>query len=1528
MGLSYSSQSSTLSKQQATSFNVLLISLSLFQYLPLLLLSAGSSHSFILPAVDNSSTLLNLTKINEKQLSFSELYPNLASLHQLLTSSIEYSSGQQYAPSSAPASTEASEASSTAAQSSTEPMATDDLLSKDKSIINIKFIKKQSRKLDIKRQRRKADYLRSVALNFDAAYLVERWNNCTVRFKSYVASKESGELFVHTHHELAKQNYSKQIHVQIEGADCVQLPIRQLRPYANNITSLVVTGTGVQRLEKYVFGVGGLLKLEQLYLHANPQLNQLKSRTFDGLSLLSYLSIINNDQLSRLDADAFAGIKNLEELIFIGNAEHAWSHDQFSYLVRVVSSRILPNLVHLHLSRSKCEPDVDEDEREFALMRRHYHDFFVETNSTQLERTKSKEAKKPNAGIKINKHDLQLIDQVRYLQLEDCQIAYVHQDAFEPLVHNLVQLSLAYNPINPANLKQILRQFFVTNPNLSALKYTKKQRSLYSKLSKEMHQDVPGSADGESDGETNVADKFVEKFGDKFVEKFGDKFADKLADSKFNQINHQNQSNQAEPSGQPFSLLQTNLSSSSYMANASPSSRFNMVDSPIVQPEHIHTVNGNRTSPNRTAFGLESLDLSGVLTTLHVPKDLLIAISKTTIKQLYLRNVFWRELQAGDLPPMPSLHTLHLDYSFIELIDENVFNFCENLVSLSLKGNLLSTIPLNMLEPLTKLERLDLGGYKSKEPDPLFYRKFTFERKTFVYGTQLKNLNLDYKNLEILERKIFIGLFKLESLSLKHTNLKYVEYLTFFSLKSIVKIDLSSNPLLVGNIRLSEEDTFVGLEAIEEVNMSGCNITDRDINDQNLFKRMKENMRTLDLSNNQISRLDAQTFLDFNELRSINLAHNRIASWHTKIFAKQNFITSLEISHNRLTEITPSMLADFRRLKRLGFSNNPLICDCGLWKGSILWLNNDNKQKKILHKLNNHHEIQEHLESLVNRQQQIVTTVYASTDLQPPKSILDWLEYSNAEFLNEQHPLRSASYYCHMKEGGYSELNDTLEESSGALNSSVALGVFVNDLCLNSLFINGSLKFTMLIVIVTSLMLLTTFCLMIALVYNSTLRNLIVRIDDDFIHHYDYDAFVSYNFNDSDWVLNNLVPSLEELPGGSGGCPAQNGSKIHFSSIYPADDNQYNLRTWIRGKGGKKNAAKAQKPNRETERKHDNVNCGSNCNENCQQRGHESVQPDGQQNRIKLCVYERDFIAGKQISECITESIKNSRKVILVISKHFAQSPWCRFETDLAHHAMIEQNREGLILIKLEDDLSSEFLEKTAPQLHFLLKTRIYLQWSSNKREQQVFWRKLHSALGFTKTNNGTYNQIRNMYNRYQRPDLKRRHSVVLAPTQSELDPTDANNNVLDALNRNRSLEEPERTVVPLVDRVQFDQERDKLRQVDVQQSDLEDWRREAMDRTDGINERFHQKIDRRIDERQLNSRTDDRMNEKVFNKTDKEPDKNDGQDQVDSMQLTEIISDKLRRNLNNLNNAKLNEDQRIELRNLNQFISSYGEWG
>lgn len=75
----------------------------------------------------------------------------------------------------------------------------------------------------------------------------------------------------------------------------------------------------------------------------------------------------------------------------------------------------------------------------------------------------------------------------------------------------------------------------------------------------------------------------------------------------------------------------------------------------------------------------------------------------------------------------------------------------------------------------------------------------------------------------------------------------------------------------------------------------------------------------------------------------------------------------------------------------------------------------------------------------------------------------------------------------------------------------------------------------------------------------------------------------------------------------------------------------------------------------------------------------------------------------------------------------------------------MDQNREGLILIKLENLGSHEALESVAPQLNFLLKTRIYLDWMGCSEE--MFWKKLRRSLGFTSY--APYGAVKQYYQNY-----------------------------------------------------------------------------------------------------------------------------------------------------------------------------------
>lgn len=104
----------------------------------------------------------------------------------------------------------------------------------------------------------------------------------------------------------------------------------------------------------------------------------------------------------------------------------------------------------------------------------------------------------------------------------------------------------------------------------------------------------------------------------------------------------------------------------------------------------------------------------------------------------------------------------------------------------------------------------------------------------------------------------------------------------------------------------------------------------------------------------------------------------------------------------------------------------------------------------------------------------------------------------------------------------------------------------------------------------------------------------------------------------------------------------------------------------------------------------------------------------------KLCLHYRDFPVGAYIADTIVQAIDSSRRTIMILSKNFIKSEWCRFEFKSAHHQVLRDRRRRLIVILL-GDLPQKDLD---PDIRLYLKTNTYLQWGD-----KLFWQRLRFAL-------------------------------------------------------------------------------------------------------------------------------------------------------------------------------------------------------
>ncbi|KAF4105582.1 hypothetical protein G5714_013244 [Onychostoma macrolepis] len=113
---------------------------------------------------------------------------------------------------------------------------------------------------------------------------------------------------------------------------------------------------------------------------------------------------------------------------------------------------------------------------------------------------------------------------------------------------------------------------------------------------------------------------------------------------------------------------------------------------------------------------------------------------------------------------------------------------------------------------------------------------------------------------------------------------------------------------------------------------------------------------------------------------------------------------------------------------------------------------------------------------------------------------------------------------------------------------------------------------------------------------------------------------------------------------------------------------------------------------------------------------------------IQLCLHMRDFQAGKSIaSNIIDEGIMGSRKIIVVVSQHFIDSAWCRFEFELAQSRFMMERSANIIIIILED--VEERKSKKVFGLHKHLKKNTYLKWSRDPFSNMRFWIRLRKAI-------------------------------------------------------------------------------------------------------------------------------------------------------------------------------------------------------
>ncbi|XP_064598020.1 toll-like receptor 13 [Liolophura sinensis] len=111
---------------------------------------------------------------------------------------------------------------------------------------------------------------------------------------------------------------------------------------------------------------------------------------------------------------------------------------------------------------------------------------------------------------------------------------------------------------------------------------------------------------------------------------------------------------------------------------------------------------------------------------------------------------------------------------------------------------------------------------------------------------------------------------------------------------------------------------------------------------------------------------------------------------------------------------------------------------------------------------------------------------------------------------------------------------------------------------------------------------------------------------------------------------------------------------------------------------------------------------------------------------FKLCIHDRDFTPGKPIHENIVDKMRESRKILLIISQHFLESTYGPLEIEYAVMKSLSDGRDDIILCVLMEDIPVRQMPKALRNLWHKI---TFLKWSADQAEQVIFWRSLIEAL-------------------------------------------------------------------------------------------------------------------------------------------------------------------------------------------------------
>nr|XP_039252706.1 leucine-rich repeat-containing protein 15-like [Styela clava] len=304
------------------------------------------------------------------------------------------------------------------------------------------------------------------------------------------------------------------------------------------------------------------------------------------------------------------------------------------------------------------------------------------------------------------------------------------------------------------------------------------------------------------------------------------------------------------------------------------------------------------------------------------PKDmekLSVRRKASTAIGLFINDSCVASLEKNDLVGYPKIRVINLANNSIETIPKAVFENNKDLERIDLSVNLITDISQQAFAGLTKLTYLKLDNN----------RITGIQSGTFsILAASLQFLSIQNNQLASIDIGQFNGLKNLETLNLKDNRISHIDGSAFFSLNSI-------NELYLDGILIREftNNMFDGLENLEILSISNNEHFDK-LPDG--FGKNFRNLRTLNISSNNLGNLNSDSFDDMKKLEKLDLGNNSLTEVSEALFLKNTYLTFIDLSHNYIEDIPKETFQHLRQLMTLLLQNNKLSTPHKEWFAQLV----------------------------------------------------------------------------------------------------------------------------------------------------------------------------------------------------------------------------------------------------------------------------------------------------------------------------------------------------------------------------------------------------------------------------------------------------------------------------------------------------------------------------------------------------------------------------------------------------------------